>query len=112
MSLFLLSLGGFPPTAGFSGKYFLFTGALEAGETTLVLLAVLFSAISVYYYLRVVVYMYMYDAPSTPQPARPATSLFAVVAIAACAYITLQVGLFPQRLLLSSNKAVTFSASR
>lgn len=57
MTVFMLSLAGFPPLAGFFGKLFLFTAAVSAGWIWLVVLAVLMSAVSVYYYLRVVVHV-------------------------------------------------------
>ena len=59
MALFMIALGGLPPTAGFFGKYALFRSALDAGLTSLVIIAVLNTLVSVYYYLRVVVAMYM-----------------------------------------------------
>lgn len=61
MSLFLFSLAGIPPTAGFIGKFYLFSGAVKAGYIWLAIIGVLNSAASVYYYLRVMVYMYMKD---------------------------------------------------
>lgn len=62
MSLFLFSLAGMPPTAGFIGKFYLFSGALEQGYLWLVIIGVLNSAASVYYYLRIMVFMYMKPA--------------------------------------------------
>jgi formate hydrogenlyase subunit 3/multisubunit Na+/H+ antiporter MnhD subunit len=59
MTVFMLSLGGIPPTAGFFGKYSLFKAAIDAGLVGLVIVAVLNSLVSVYYYLRVVVAMSM-----------------------------------------------------
>ncbi|HZL85923.1 MAG TPA: NADH-quinone oxidoreductase subunit N [Candidatus Krumholzibacteria bacterium] len=59
MALFMIALGGLPPTAGFFGKYSLFRAALDAGLVSLVVIAVLNSLVSVYYYLRVIVAMYM-----------------------------------------------------
>ncbi|WP_298440188.1 NADH-quinone oxidoreductase subunit N [Geobacter sp.] len=59
MSVFLFSLAGMPPTAGFIGKFYLFSGAIKAGYIWLAIIGVLNSAASVYYYLRVMVYMYM-----------------------------------------------------
>lgn len=58
MTLFLFSLAGMPPTAGFIGKFYLFSGAVQAGYIWLAIIGVLNSAASVYYYLRVIVYMY------------------------------------------------------
>ena len=59
MSVFLFSLAGIPPTAGFIGKFYLFSGAIQKGYIGLAVIGVLNSAASVYYYLRVMVYMYM-----------------------------------------------------
>lgn len=61
MSIFLFSLAGMPPTAGFIGKFYLFSGAIQQGYVWLAVIGVLNSAASVYYYLRVMVYMYMKD---------------------------------------------------
>ncbi|HEU5322394.1 MAG TPA: proton-conducting transporter membrane subunit, partial [Methylomirabilota bacterium] len=57
--LFLLSLVGIPPLAGFAGKFYLFGSAVRAGYLGLAVVAVLNSAVAAYYYLRVIVYMYM-----------------------------------------------------
>lgn len=105
LTVFLLSLGGFPPTAGFVGKYYLFSGALEAGEALLVLLGVLTSAVSVFYYLRIVVLMYMSDGESkaTVKP-----SNFAYAAIAICVLLTLNYGIFPAALMHAVRKAAIF----
>jgi NADH-quinone oxidoreductase subunit N len=59
MLIFMFSLIGIPPTAGFIGKFNLFKAVVDAGYTWLVVIAVIFSAISAYYYLRVVMNMYM-----------------------------------------------------
>ena len=61
MLVFMFSLTGIPPTAGFMGKFYLFMSAVHAGHINLVIIAVIFSAISAYFYLRVVMYMYMKD---------------------------------------------------
>ena len=62
MLIFLLSLAGIPPTAGFIGKYFLFAAAIETDHNVLAVIAVLNAAISIYFYLRIVVAMFMRDA--------------------------------------------------
>jgi NADH-quinone oxidoreductase subunit N len=59
MFIFLLSLGGIPPTAGFLGKYYLFAAAVQSGYGWLAIIAVLMSAVSMFYYLRIVVAMYL-----------------------------------------------------
>jgi NADH-quinone oxidoreductase subunit N len=61
MTVFLFSLAGIPPTAGFIGKFYLFSGAVQRGYIWLAVIGVLNSAASVYYYLRVMVYMYFKD---------------------------------------------------
>lgn len=58
MTIFLFSLMGIPPMAGFAGKFFIFAGAIKAGYIWLAVIAMLNSAVSLYYYLRVMVYMY------------------------------------------------------
>jgi NADH-quinone oxidoreductase subunit N len=68
LSLFLLSLVGIPPLAGFVGKFYVFGSAVRAGYLWLAVIAVLNSALAAYYYLRVIVYMYMRD----PDPAAAA----------------------------------------
>jgi NADH-quinone oxidoreductase subunit N len=73
MLVFLLSLGGIPPTAGFMGKLWVFGAAIEAGYVWLAVIGVVNSAISLYYYLRIVVFMWMKEevagAPLVPAPA-------------------------------------------
>lgn len=66
MSLFLLSLAGFPPTAGFFGKFLLFSAGIQANLTWLIVIAVLNSVISVFYYVRVIVNMYMHEPAEEP----------------------------------------------
>jgi NADH-quinone oxidoreductase subunit N len=105
LTIFLLSLAGFPPTAGFVGKYYLFSGALEAGEVLLVLVGVLTSAISVYYYLRIVVLMYMTEGAQTMAFR---ASRFAYLAIGVCVFLTLNYGLFPGALLRAAKQAAVF----
>lgn len=62
MTLFLFSLAGVPPAAGFIGKFYLFSGAIQKGYIWLAVIGVLNSAASAYYYLRIMVYMYMKEA--------------------------------------------------
>ncbi len=92
MTLFLVSLAGIPPTAGFTGKFMLFRAALEEKQYVLVLIGILTSIVSVYYYLRVVVYMYMKD-PLEPPPEKGDLHVGAAVAIAAV--LTLLLGVVP-----------------
>ncbi len=68
MAVFMLSLAGVPPTAGFMGKFYVFTAAYEAGLSWLVLIAVLTSALAAFYYLRVIVGMFMLEPVREVQP--------------------------------------------
>jgi NADH-quinone oxidoreductase subunit N len=105
MTIFLLSLGGIPPTAGFIGKFYLFAGLIETGNPWLVrlaILAVVMSAISLYYYIRFIRAMYI-EAESEPQPVKLAPSL--QVALALAALFVLCVGVYPQPLINITQKA-------
>jgi NADH-quinone oxidoreductase subunit N len=93
MTIFMLSLGGVPPTVGFFGKFYLFKAAMESPQLTwLVVLGVLNSVVSVYYYLRVVVAMYFKD-PKRPFAPTDAASMRAGLLITAVAVVIL--GVFP-----------------
>jgi NADH-quinone oxidoreductase subunit N len=74
MTLFLLSLGGFPPTAGFIAKWYIFSAAVGADYYGLAIIGVLSSVVSVFFYLRIVVMMYMSERDARPVPA-PATAI-------------------------------------
>jgi NADH-quinone oxidoreductase subunit N len=93
MLLFLLSLTGIPPTAGFVGKFYLFAAAVDAGYIWLVLIAVVNSAISLYYYMRVVMVMYMRNLP--PQGIAMSRSPALYLALLLAAAVTLLLGIFP-----------------
>ncbi len=97
MALFMLSLTGIPPMAGFLGKFFLFRAAVDGKFYLLAVLGVLNSVVGAFYYLRVVVHMYMKEpAPSGPGPSLTATEGLSL-GIASAA--TLYLGLFPGWLL-------------
>jgi len=93
MLLFLISLTGIPPTGGFTGKFYLFAAAVEAGYIWLVLIAVINSAISLYYYMRVAMVMYMRELPPEGIAMRESTALYLGLFLAAAA--TLLLGIFP-----------------
>jgi NADH-quinone oxidoreductase subunit N len=83
MTVFLLSLAGVPPTAGFVGKLYIFKAAVGGGLYGLAILGVLTSALGAYYYLRVVVYMYMRPAEGDePALSSPALTVALVAAVA------------------------------
>ncbi|MDR3607453.1 MAG: NADH-quinone oxidoreductase subunit N [Oligoflexia bacterium] len=105
MAVFLFSMAGIPPTAGFAAKYMIFSAGVQAGEIPLVVISVLCSAVSVYYYLRVLVYMYMRDPVGSPAASR--MSAWSTVALAAMVAMTLQIGIMPARALSAAKKAVT-----
>ena len=92
MTLFMISLGGLPPTAGFIAKFNLFSAVVGAGYTPLVILALMTSMASMYYYLRVVVYMYMRPEMGTVS-LRSSALPGVVVGLTALAVLLL--GLFP-----------------
>jgi NADH-quinone oxidoreductase subunit N len=95
MLLFMLSLGGIPPTAGFMGKFWLFGAAIEAGYVWLAVIGVLNSAVSLYYYLRVVVFMYLKKETVGSEPSsRPALTAALAVAVVA----TIVIGVYPRLL--------------
>ena len=95
MLVFMLSLTGIPPTGGFFGKLYLFAAAIESGWTWVAVVGALTSAISLYYYLGIVVQMYLKDREAdTPRPQR-ASGL--VAAVGFCAVVTVLLGLLPGR---------------
>jgi len=105
LTLFLVSLAGIPPTAGFIGKFYLFSAAVKSGYIGLAVLGVLNSAVSIYYYLRLVVYMYMMPAPGevpVPRPPRIAYSL----ALCASAAVVLVLGIVPRSMLEFAERSI------
>jgi NADH-quinone oxidoreductase subunit N len=92
MLLFLMSLTGIPPTAGFVAKFVVILSAVRAGHITLAVLAVACSVVSAFFYMRVAVLMYM-NAPQEPAPSRFPVPVFAALGLAAL--VTLIGGLSP-----------------
>jgi NADH-quinone oxidoreductase subunit N len=97
LTVFMVSLAGVPPTAGFLGKYFVFLHAIEHGRLALALVGIAASLVGVAYYLRVVYVLYMKPEASAPEGVRADAAGTAAVLLAAAA--TLVLGLFPSRLL-------------
>jgi NADH-quinone oxidoreductase subunit N len=93
MTIFLLSLGGLPPTAGFIGKWYIFAAAVQDGQYALAIIGVLTSVISVFYYLRIIVMMYMSDARHEA-PVLP-LSAAAIAALAMSTAAVFYLGLYP-----------------
>ena len=97
MTVFLLSLGGLPPTAGFVAKWYVFSAAVRAGYYDLAIVGMLTSVVSVFFYLRVVVMMYM--AEPVEEPVRPAVGPIAMSALAVSTIAIFYLGILPTRLL-------------
>lgn len=94
MGLFLLSLAGFPPTAGFFGKFFVFAAAIKTGNVPLALWGIATSAVSVFYYLRVALLMYQRPASDEEQYTFSRAGLAGGFALVATSVGTLVLGIF------------------
>jgi len=97
MTIFMLSLAGFPPSVGFFGKLFLFTAGVGAGYTWLVVVAVLMSVVSVFYYIRVLIPVWS-AAPARERVPAPVSSAFAIVLSGAASIL---LGVYPTALLIA-----------
>jgi NADH-quinone oxidoreductase subunit N len=93
MTLFMLSLTGVPPLVGFTGKFYIFSAAVKAGYIWLAVIGVLNSAISAYYYIRVVVTMYMHEGEKQIEMLSARPALAAAILITAIGTVVL--GVFP-----------------
>jgi NADH-quinone oxidoreductase subunit N len=100
MLLFLLSLAGIPPLAGFYGKYFIFLSLIETGHYALASLAVFYVAVSLYYYLRIVNPMFMQQALDV-EPVKPAFGLRLALIVTGIG--TVGIGLFPEIFIQAAN---------
>jgi len=108
MVIFLLSLGGIPPTAGFIGKYFLFAAAVQAGFGWLAIIAVLMSAVSMFFYFRIVVAMYLHEGREAEVVITPALKWVAGVSLA----VTLLFGIAPAPLINQAARSSNWVAAR
>jgi NADH-quinone oxidoreductase subunit N len=97
MTIFLLSLGGFPPFGGFIAKWYVFTAAIAAGQTWLAIIGVLTSVVSVFFYVRVIVRMYM-TTTTTPLHL-PALPIVAGTALVVCALAVVYLGVLPTQVI-------------
>jgi NADH-quinone oxidoreductase subunit N len=97
MTVFMLSLAGFPPSVGFFGKLFLFTAGVGAGYTWLVVLAVLMSVVSVFYYVRVLIPVWS----TSTRTDRVHASVSSTTAIALSGVLSVVLGLYPTTLLIA-----------
>jgi len=98
MTIFLLSLGGFPPMAGFIAKWYVFSAAVKAGYSGLAIIGVLTSVVSVFFYLRVVVMMYM-TPPGETSAKFPPVPKVAGFALVASAILIFYLGVLPTRVI-------------
>lgn len=111
-SLFLISLAGLPPTAGFFGKWFIFRAAIDSGFYALTVVAFLNSVIAVYYYLRVMVFMYMREPAAGAPIATPMRSGYVTAALLLSAILVILLGIVPSQSLDMAIKAASiFGAS-
>lgn len=97
-SVFMLSLAGIPLTGGFIGKWGVFAAGVEAGDTWLVIVAVIASVIAAFFYVRVIVLMYFAD-PTPDTAAVVIPSGFTTISLAAGATLTIALGVVPQPVL-------------
>jgi NADH-quinone oxidoreductase subunit N len=93
LTVCMFSLSGLPPTAGFIAKFFIFKSAIDSGHTTVALIGICTSIVSVYYYLRVVYFLYMKEAPEGT--AVPVGGVFATGALAISMIGIFVIGIFP-----------------
>lgn len=104
MSIFLFSLAGIPPTAGFIGKFTIFGAAIDAGYIWLVIIGVLTSAASVFYYFRVVMKMYMEAPEVEPESLKFSPSMS--LAVTLTVLVVLYIGIFPTTYLNLATESV------
>ncbi len=105
MTVLLLSLGGFPPTAGFIAKWYTFSAAVSAGYYGLAIIGMLSSVVSVYFYLRIVVMMYMSDRDARPVP--PQISGLAMAGLVASVLAVLYLGVLPAQMIAWAEQSIS-----
>ena len=104
LALFMFALTGFPPTAGFLGKFYIFSAAVEKGFIMLAVIGVLNSFVSVYYYLRVIKVSYFDTFDERPIPVNVNFAILIVLIVTALG--TLGLGFFPDQILTFSREAI------
>ena len=97
MTLFMLSMAGIPPMAGFVGKFYIFSAAMKSGYVGLAVIGVINSVISVYYYLRITVIMYMKEPTRDFSPLTISPLIVAAIVISVVG--TLQLGICPSKVM-------------
>jgi len=106
--LFLLSFGGIPLTAGFIGKFAIFSAAYESGNIYLAVAGVLSSAVAIFFYLRVIVMLFFQD-PTNDSVSVVIPSAMTRLAITICAIVTIVLGVFPSLILNATNTFALFT---
>jgi NADH-quinone oxidoreductase subunit N len=91
--IFMLSLAGIPPTAGFMGKYFIFLSLIESHHPVLAVFAVLYIVPALYYYFRIVVHAWLKQPGEAPVPVMTSGQ---AVALSIAVFVTLAAGLYPE----------------
>ena len=107
--LFLLSLAGIPGTAGFIAKLAVFRAAIEAGQTTLVVVAVVSSVIAAFFYIRVIVTMFMEDEPADASDEPLETTTGMTAGLAASAAVVIVLGILPGLLIDVARQAASIA---
>jgi len=105
MSLFMLSLAGFPPTAGFFGKLYVFMAAIKQGYILITIMAVIATVVSVYFYLRIIVMMYFHENESEEQVV-VYRGMGTIIALSSIAIIL--IGFFPSGLMSIALDSIPF----
>ena len=105
MSLFMASLAGFPPTAGFFGKFYVFMAAIKQGYMLITIVAIIATVISVYFYLRVIVMMYFHENEGNKKVTIH-RGMGSIVVVSSIAIIL--IGFFPSMLMHVAVESVPF----
>ena len=103
--IFMLSLAGIPPTAGFMGKYFIFLSLIETHHPLLALFAVLYIVPALYYYFRIVVHAWLKQPGEAPRPLMTSAQ---AVALGVAVFVSLAAGLYPEPFVRLAHYAFTF----
>jgi NADH-quinone oxidoreductase subunit N len=106
LAIFMFSLAGVPPTAGFMAKFYVFSAAIQAGYYWLAVIGVVNSAIAAYYYLRVLIYVYFRQQEGEPPAAQFAPA--AVLAVVISAWGVLHLGILPSAFLAIAQRSIQF----
>jgi NADH-quinone oxidoreductase subunit N len=91
--IFMLSLAGIPPLAGFVGKYFILQALIQTGHNRLALFGALYIVPALYYYFRIVAHAWLYEPGNTPTPK---ITIGQGVAFAAMSFVTVVAGIYPE----------------